>query len=93
MLVYGKGDLEGDHLSSSEDINFASPKLEQLCSVHCTEDETDSRSGISTPFGVYILLYIKKSYFPSPLLFPPAPILVLHDVIIPPFSISNVIGI
>ena len=43
VLVYGKGDLEGDHLSSSEDINYASPKLEQLCSVHCTEDEVDSR--------------------------------------------------
>ncbi len=43
VLVYGKGDMEGDHLSSSEDLNYAPPKLEQLCSVHCSEDETDSR--------------------------------------------------
>lgn len=68
VLVYGKGDLEGDHLSSSEDINFASPKLEQLCSVHCTEDETDSRfqyilnapTSIATKLGEPSLTYINQ---------------------------------
>jgi len=45
VLVYGKGDMEGDHLSSSEDLNYAPPKLEQLCSVHCSEEDSDSRYG------------------------------------------------
>lgn len=41
--VFGKNDLEADHLSSNEHINFAPPKLEHVASVNCSDDEVDAR--------------------------------------------------